>query len=716
MTQLTIDILSLNQGIVQATDEYPAVDVKDVTQSTVGSTKKFLIADLFTFILSAEGFLTIRATEAASTGPYAAVYNNGAGGVNATLTDNSGTFAPFVIDGVAGQVSSLTNPIPYLIKNQVNPAENGIYLLTQNGDNVSRPWILIRAFYFNSNSNIINGQLTMILDGITLQNTVWQLTAPPVVTVGISPLVWNLFTNAASFITLPLTPDKGGTGIVNPITSTLTLSGPVEFDGGFPVIFNFTGATNVIFPTTGTLATTSMIPTIPVPLNQGGTGAVLAANNGGIFYSTAATGAILAGTPTANQMLQSGVSSAPHWSTSTWPVTTSINRILYSSAANTVSEIISANNGVLVTGNTGIPSILPGPGFTGYILQSNAAGAPSWSTSSFPSVPGPLGSIIISDGTNWITSTSLWPNTVGTAGKLVRSDGTINTYSTATFADTYTASNLLYSNGANTVTGLATANDGVLVTSNTGVPSILAGPGTTGHVLQSNAAAAPSFSTATYPSVATSAGTILRADGTNWVASTSTFADTYAINTILYNATANTVSGLATANSAMLRTNSTGVPAWSASLTNGQVMIGSTGGTPAPATLTAGSGISIANGANSITISGTGSGIGWVEVSGVSQAMAADTGYVANNAGLVTFTLPTTAAFGTALNVIGKGAGGWKINVGTGQTIQVGSTATTITTGSVASTNRFDSIELICTTADTVWTTLGGPQGNLTIV
>ncbi|MCF1193416.1 hypothetical protein LRR18_17635, partial [Mangrovimonas sp. AS39] len=41
------------------------------------------------------------------------------------------------------------------------------------------------------------------------------------------------------------------------------------------------------------------------------------------------------------------------------------------------------------------------------------------------------------------------------------------------------------------------------------------------------------------------AGTILRSDGASWVASTSTFADTYAINTILYNASADTVSGLA---------------------------------------------------------------------------------------------------------------------------------------------------------------------------
>lgn len=151
-------------------------------------------------------------------------------------------------------------------------------------------------------------------------------------------------------------------------------------------------------------------------------------------------------------------------------------------------------------------------------------------------------------------------------------------------------------------------------------------------------------------------------------------------------------------------------------LTNGQVLIGSNGLDPVPGTLTAGPGISIVNGAGTVTISGTASGIGWTDVTGVSQAMAADSGYTANNAGLVTFTLPATAAYGTGLAVVGKGAGGWKINVGTGQNIQVGSSSTTVTTGSVASTNAFDSINLVCTTANTAWTVLGGVQGNLTIV
>ena len=50
------------------------------------------------------------------------------------------------------------------------------------------------------------------------------------------------------------------------------------------------------------------------------------------------------------------------------------------------------------------------------------------------------------------------------------------------------------------------------------------GPGSSGQVLQSGGNAAnPAYSTATYPSTATSSGKVLVADGTNWVASTPTF-------------------------------------------------------------------------------------------------------------------------------------------------------------------------------------------------
>lgn len=97
--------------------------------------------------------------------------------------------------------------------------------------------------------------------------------------------------------------------------------------------------------------------TTTIGLINGGTGANLTASNGGIVYSTASAMAILSGTATANQIILSGSSAAPSWSTATYPATTTANQLLYSSSSNTIGGLATANNGVLITSGAGAPSI-----------------------------------------------------------------------------------------------------------------------------------------------------------------------------------------------------------------------------------------------------------------------------------------------------------------------------------------------------------------------
>jgi len=96
--------------------------------------------------------------------------------------------------------------------------------------------------------------------------------------------------------------------------------------------------------------------------------------------------------------------------------------------------------------------------------------------------------------------------------------------------------------------------------------------------------------------------------------------------------------------------------------------------------------------------------------------MSINSGYIANNAGLVTLTLPTTAALGSVIEVVGKGAGGWKIAQGASQVIHFGNIDTTTgATGYVASTLTYDAIRIVCTVANTTWTVLS-VQGNITVI
>lgn len=111
-----------------------------------------------------------------------------------------------------------------------------------------------------------------------------------------------------------------------------------------------------------------------------------------------------------------------------------------------------------------------------------------------------------------------------------------------------------------------------------------------------------------------------------------------------------------------------------------------------------------------------GGGVSYTEVTGTSQTIAVNTGYILNNAALVTATLPSTSAVGNIVRVVGKGAGGWRIAQPAGVNIRfIDIASTTGVGGSVSSTASYDSVELVCTTANTTWT-VASAVGNLTIL
>lgn len=277
------------------------------------------------------GFTFKSPAYAGSTTNLNATYNNGAGGVGATLT-NAGVQVAFAIDGVSPPINSRI-----LVKDQTAPAENGIYDLTTVGTGASN-WVLTRSTDFDTPATMVPGSFIIVNNGTVNANSAWIETAT-IVVVGTDPVIWS------QFGTLGV---QSVSGTAGRITSTGGMNPVIDIDA------TYVGQTSI--NTVGVVTAGTWNATV-IGLTYGGTNANLIASNGGIVWSNATQMQILSGTATARQMLQSGSSATPAWSTATWPATTTQYDILYSSGTNVVGEISTAVNGVLVTGGTGIPSI-----------------------------------------------------------------------------------------------------------------------------------------------------------------------------------------------------------------------------------------------------------------------------------------------------------------------------------------------------------------------
>jgi hypothetical protein len=385
-----------------------------------------------------------------------------------------------------------------------------------------------------------------------------------------------------------LSPARGGTGVNNG-SSTITIGANFLMSGAYTFEGVLTANTDVTFPTSGTLATTSQLPTgaaltevndTNVTLTLGGTPSTallqatsitagwtgvlslarggtnngsISPSSGGIVYSTSSALALLAATATANQVLLSGASTTPAWSSATYPATTTINQILYSSSANVIGGISAVNSAVMISSSGGVPSFsttLPsGLSIPGYqttitpaaLTEANdtnvtltLSGTPStallqaveitagWSGTLSLARGGTAAGLTASAGSIAYSSASAIALTAaGTSGQLLASAGTGEpVWTTNTYPSTDSKGDLLYASAANTIGGL--------------------GIGSTGNIL-TIASGLPAWTTATYPSTTT-------------------------INQILYSSAASVVGGITTADSSVLLTNSSGVPAWASTI------------------------------------------------------------------------------------------------------------------------------------------------------
>lgn len=95
-------------------------------------------------------------------------------------------------------------------------------------------------------------------------------------------------------------------------------------------------------------------------------------------------------------------------------------------------------------------------------------------------------------------------------------------------------------------------------------------------------------------------------------------------------------------------------------------------------------------------------GLQWVDQTTTPVNLQSYVNYLADKSTLITFNMPATVPQFATFTIAGFGSGGWLLQMNTGQTAQVGSHSTT-SAGSLASSNQYDVISLICTVANTTF-------------
>jgi len=236
----------------------------------------------------------------------------------------------------------------------------------------------------------------------------------------------------------------------------------------------------------------------------------------------------------------------------------------------------------------------------------------------------------------------------------------------------------------------ATLSNGNNITSTAGANSIsIAVTGTTEHALQVGSAAGALTSLA----VGTT-GTILQGvTGADPAWSTATYPATTLQGDILYSSADNTIIVLAKDANATRYLSNTGVsnnPAWAQ--------------------------VNLTNGVTGVLQAANGGLLAWTEVTDATVNLVGNSAYIMNRGTLITATLPATAAKGSVIKITGLGAGLFLIAQNALQSINFCSATTTVGIGgSLAATQAYDGVELVCVVANTTFNVTSS-IGNLTLV
>jgi len=193
------------------------VDMGGNRVTKIGTPSQATDATTKAYVDSVKQALDIKdSVRVATTAALTATYNNGTGGVGATLTaDANGAVS---IDSV-----SLSSGDRVLVKNQSDASENGIYSVTTVGD-VSNPFVLTRTIDADSSSEVTGGMFTFVEEGTNADAGFVLSNITGSATIGTDNLTMTQFSGAGSVTAGDGLAKSGNTLSVNVDDTTIEIN------------------------------------------------------------------------------------------------------------------------------------------------------------------------------------------------------------------------------------------------------------------------------------------------------------------------------------------------------------------------------------------------------------------------------------------------------------------------------------------------------------